>query len=105
MTATNGERRGVNVTITNEMRREAAELALRLPTWVDAHLRNALREIAFTPFIRSIDEEEWRALMRAAREEIEAAEAAAAAEEETEEDREDQRQSRAARVIYHGRAR
>ena len=103
MTATNGERRGVNVTITNEMRREAAELALRLPTWVDAHLRNALREIAFTPFIRSIDEEEWRALMRAAREEIEAAEAVA--EEETEEDREDERQSRAARVICHGRAR
>jgi hypothetical protein len=89
--------------ITDGMRREAAELALRLPAWADAHLRNALREIAFTPFIRSIDEEEWRALAVAAREEIEAAEAAA--EEETDEDREDERQSRAARMIYHGRAR
>jgi hypothetical protein len=87
----------VNITITDEMRREAAEFSLRLPSDAE-RLRNALRKIAFTPFVRIIDEDEWRALLRTAEEEAE------------EEDSEEARETREARRIFNaahssGRAR
>ena len=55
----------MDISIGDSERRTAAELALRLPTWTDGGLRDALREIAFTPF-RSMDEAVWRALIEAA---------------------------------------
>jgi hypothetical protein len=87
----------MKITIDETMRRQAAELALRLPKW-DDRFRDALREIAFTPFLHFIDDDDWRALQRAAREIIEAAEE----EEEDEEGCEDVRRSRAARMRSHG---
>jgi hypothetical protein len=86
----------MDIQIGDSERRTAAELALRLPTWTDGAVRDALRRVAFTTFIRSIDEVAWRALIEAALADIDAEKGEG---DETDEDQ-DERENHEARAVF-----